>query len=95
MLFDSERENNAIYPLFAKELGLPIGPINVRAQKTDSITLNIYEIVVTAFLVTNKANQIRFFKKSFLIANFSLEVVFKMFFLTISNANIIFLGRKF
>ena len=38
--------------------------------------LNIYRIIVTVFMVIDKANRVRFFKKTFLVANVSPEVVF-------------------
>ena len=44
--------------------------------------------------MTNNANWIRFFEKTFLVANVSPKVVFKMLFLTLSSANIDFLDRK-
>ena len=56
--------------------------------------LDIYKIIVMAFLVINKANEIRFFEKIFLMANISLKLVFRIFFLNLSNANIDFLGQK-
>ena len=31
--------------------------------------LNIYAIVVVAFLIINKANRVKFFQKTFLVAN--------------------------
>ena len=61
------------------------------SQKIDSITLNSYEIVVIAFLVTDKAIGIRYFEKTFLIPNFSLEIVLGMLFLILSSVNINFL----
>ena len=36
---------------------------DVRAQKTDTITLDIYGMIVAAFLVTDKANRVRFFER--------------------------------
>ena len=60
----------------------------------DSTTLDTYWMVVVAFLLTDKANQIRFFKKTFLIANVGLEVVFEMPFLTLSSTNVDFLDWK-
>ena len=45
-------------------------------------------MVVAVFLITDKANQVRFFEKTFPIANISLEVVFGILFLTLSSANI-------
>ena len=56
------REVNAIYPTFAKQLGLPIRPTDVGAQKIDSTTLDTYGMVIAAFSVENKANQVKFFE---------------------------------
>ena len=56
--------------------------------------LDIFEMVVAVFSVTDKANQVWFFEKTFLVANFSPEIVFEMLFLTLSSANINFLGRE-
>ena len=56
--------------------------------------LDIYKIVVAAFLVTNKANRVRFFEETFLMANVSLEVVFRILFFTLSGADIDFLDQK-
>ena len=36
---------------------------DVRAQKTDGTTLDTYGMVVAAFLVTDKANRVRFFER--------------------------------
>ena len=49
-------------------------------------------MVIKVFSITDKVNQIRFFEETFLVANFSLEVVFGMFFFTFSNANDDFLN---
>ena len=88
---NSDSEVNAVYLTFAKELGLPIKPTDIGAQKIDSTMLDIYKMVVAAFLVTNKANQVRFFKEIFLVANVSPKIVFRMPFLTLGGANIDFL----
>ena len=90
-LIDSGSEVNAIHPTFVKELGLPIKPTDVGAQKIDGTTLDTYRMVVAAFLVTDKANQVRFFKETFLVANVSPEVVLGIPFLTLSDANVDFL----
>ena len=91
-LLDSGNEINAIYLTFAQKLGLPIRPKDVKAQKIDGNTLDIYKMVVAAFSVTNKANRVRFFEKTFLVANNSPEVVLGISFLTLSIADIDFLG---
>ena len=90
-LFDSGSEINAIYLIFAKKLGFFIRRINIGVQKIDGTMLDTYKIVVAALLVTNKANEIRFFKETFLVANVSLEVVFGMPFLILNSANVNFL----
>ena len=56
VLFDSVSKVNAVYLTFAKELGLSIRPTDVEVQKIDGITLDIYEMVVAVFLVTDKVN---------------------------------------
>ena len=93
-LFDSGSKVNAIHPTFTKELGLPIRPIDIRAQKIDGTTLHTFGIVVAAFSVTDKANQVRFFEETFLVANISLEIVFEMLFFTLSGSNVNFLGQE-
>ena len=67
---------------------------NVGAQKIDGTILDTYKMVVAAFLVTENVNQVRFFEESFLVANVSPEVVLKMFFLTLSGADIDFLRQE-
>lgn len=91
-LLDSGSKIKAIYLIFPYEQGLLIRPTNVGAEKIDGNTLDIYEMVIATFLVTNKANQGRFFENTFLLANFSPKVVYRMVFFTLSSANIDFLG---
>ena len=52
--------------------------------------LHTYGMIVAAFSVINKANQVRFFEEIFLVANVNPEVVFGMFFLTLSDADVDF-----
>ena len=93
-LLDSGSEVNAVHSAFAKELGLPIRPTDVGAQKIDGTTLKTYGIVVVVLLVENKASRVRFFEETFLVANVSPEVVLGMPFLTLSGADVDFLGRE-
>ena len=86
---------NIIYLTFAKQLSLFVRPTDFGAQKIDGTTLNIYRIVVAIFSVVDKANQVRFFEKTFLVANVSPKVVFKMLFLTLSGTDVDFLDWKF
>ena len=93
-LINLESEVNAIHPFFAKQLGLPIRPTDIRAQKIDGIMLDTNEMVVAAFSVMDKVNQVRFFEKTFLVANVSQVVVLGMLFLTLSSADVDYSGRE-
>ena len=53
-----------------------------------------YEMISSAISIIDKANQVKFFEKTFLVANVNSKIVFRMFFFTLSNANINFLGQK-
>ena len=91
-LIDSGSEVNTMHPSFAKQLGLPIRPTDVGAQKIDGTTLDTHGMVVAIFSVIDKANRVRFFKKTFLVANVSPKVVLGMSFLTLCGADIDFSG---
>ena len=92
--FDLSSEVNAVYLAFAKELGLSIRPTDIEVQKIDGSTLDTYGRVVAAFSVKDKANQVKFFEKTFLVANVSPEIVLGMLFLILSGADVDFLGRE-
>ena len=93
-LLDSDSKVNAIHPTLARKLELLIRPTDVKAQKINGTILDTFWMVVTAFSVTNKAHQVRFFEKTFLVANVSLKIVFEMPFLTLSGTDVNFLGRE-
>ena len=63
-LFDLSSKVNTIHLTVAKELGFFIKPTDIEAEKIDGITLDIFGIVVAAFSMIDKANQVRFFKKN-------------------------------
>ena len=92
-LINSGSEVNAVHPSFVKQLGLSIRPTDVGAQKIDGTTLDTHVMVVAAFSVADKANRVRFFEETFLVANVSPEVVLGMPFLTLSNADVDFSSR--
>ena len=56
----------------------------------DDSALDIFKMVITDFQVENKASRPRFFQETFLIADTKFEVILKIFFLKISNADILF-----
>ena len=90
-LLNSGNKVNAIHLSFIKKLGLFIRLIDIEAQKIDGTMLNTYGMVVIAFLMINKANQVRFFEEIFLEANICPKIVFRMIFFTLSSTNVDFL----
>ncbi len=92
-LLDSGSVINAMSQTFAQQLGLKIRKINVGAQKIDGTTLETYGMVVSTFSVLDKDGRERFFEKSFLLADVSPDIVLRMPFLTISNADVDFQAR--
>ena len=60
-LLNLENKVNAMN--LATELRLFVKPTDVVMQKIVGTMLDTYGIVVAAFLVTDKANQVRFFEK--------------------------------
>ena len=68
--------------------------MDVGAQKINGTILDTFGMVVIAFSVMDNANRVRFFEETFLVTNVSSEVVLGMPFLTLSGADIKFLGRE-
>lgn len=83
-------EVNAIYPAYAKKIGLLIQKTDVGIQKIDCSALAIFDMVMPAFLINEK---VKFFEKMFLLANIISNVFFEMLFLILNNANVRFMER--
>ena len=60
-LLDLGSKINAMSQAFAHELGLKIQKTNVKAQKINGISLEIYGMVVSTFFVLDKDDRKRFF----------------------------------
>ena len=93
-LFDLCSEINAIHPAFVERLGLVVQTTNIGTQKINGTTLETHGIVVAAFSVTDQADRVRFFEETFLVANISPDMVFRMPFFTLSCADVNFLKRE-
>ena len=85
---------NAMTSEYASKLGLKVRPSNFGAQKIDGSTFKTFEIVLASFQIEDTLGRARFFQKTFLLADISVEVVLRMFFLTFSNADIQFAKKK-
>ncbi len=90
VLLNLRSEVNIISQVFTLYLNLKIEKTNTRIQKIDDTTLKTYKIVIFTFFVLDKDDKVRFFEESFLLANVKSNIVFKLFFLTISYTNIDF-----
>ncbi len=75
---------------FASQLGFKIRKINFGTKKIDDTILETYRIVISTFFILDNDNRERFFEESFLLADVKPDVVFRMFFLTMSNIDINF-----
>ena len=75
-------------PKFVAKLGLSIWLTSIGAQKIDSLALKTYSMVIAGFSIQDKTSKIRFFEKIFLSADTSMEVILRMSFLALSNADI-------
>ena len=75
-------------PAYASRLGLQVYRTNIRAQKVDDFTLEIFGMVLASFQVEDKLEKARFFQETFLLTDISAEVVLGMSFLILSNADV-------
>ena len=89
-MLDSGSEVNAISPAYAKRLGLKTRKTNVGAQKIDGSALETFGMVIADFQVEDKSGRPRFFQETFLVADTKFEVILRLLFLKIINADIAF-----
>ncbi len=92
-LLDLGSKVNAMSKAFVQQLGLKICKTNVGAQKIDGTTLEIYGMVVSIFSVSDEDSREKFFEESFLVADVKLDIMLRMPFLTMSNADVNFQAR--
>lgn len=93
-MFDSSSKINAMIPTYAAKLGFKIRYTKNKAQKINGSTFETFKIVLASFQVDDKLKKARFFWKTFLLADISIELVLKILFLTLSNANVLFSEQK-
>ena len=93
-LIDSGSVVTMMAPAYAKKLGLQVKKTDVGAQKIDGSILETYGMVIARFQVQDKFGKARFFQKTFLVADTSVEVVLEMLFLALSKAKVDFAERE-
>ena len=87
-LIDSDSKVNTMTPAYTKQLSLQVRKTDVGAQKIDDSSLRTFGMVIAGFQVEDKLGRARFFQELFLLAETSIEVVLRMPFLILSNADI-------
>lgn len=93
-LINSGREVNAMQPSFARKFGVRIRKTDISAQKVDGSRLQTFGIVIASFLMKNKDRKSRFFDKTFLLVDISMDVTFEIFFFILSNVDVNFTDQK-
>lgn len=73
---------------YTLKLGFVIRKIDIGTQKIDSSIFITYKMVIASLSLQNKFGYIKFFEKTFLLAEISIQVVLEMSFLSLSNADI-------
>lgn len=74
-------------PAYAASLSVKVCSTNIEAQKIDGFTLETFRMVLTSFQVKDKLKKARFFQKTFLLTNTSVEVILGMPFLILNNVD--------
>ncbi len=75
---------------YVAELGLTTQKTSVRAQKIDGLSLETYSMALASFSLQDSLKTVWFFEETFLLTDTSMEVVFRMPFLSFSNVDIEF-----
>ena len=87
-MLDSGSKVNVMTLAYAAELGIKVQRTNIGTHKIDRCLFEIYIIVTAAFQILDKFGRSYFFQNTFLLAKINIKVVFGMFFLILSNADI-------
>lgn len=81
---------NAITFIYTTKLGFVTKTTNISTPKIDSLLQKTYKMALARLLLQNKLEKVWFFEKKNLLANISVEMILKRFFLFFSNAKIQF-----
>ena len=71
-------EVNVIYLDFVKKLSLQVRKTRVDTKYIDGSKLNTLDMVIACFSIEDKEKRSRFFEKSFLLANISMDIALGM-----------------
>lgn len=81
-------------PTYSARQDLKVWPTNSGPQKIDSSMLKTFKMVLASFQVKNELGKTRFFQEIILVVYTSMEVIWSILFLALSNVNMLFAKRK-
>lgn len=91
-LIDSSIKINAMQPSLVTILDFSIFKINIWIQKIDSNMVKTCGIVIVRFQINNKNKNSCFFEETFLFADISMYIAFRISFLFLSNIKVNFMN---
>lgn len=77
------------------KLSLKIWKTNIEAQKINNSVLESFGIIITNFQVEDKVGKFWYFQKFFFLFDTKFKVILKIFFLKLSNIDILFNKKIF
>lgn len=94
LLIDLSSYVNVMQSSFARKQDFCICKTNIFTQKIDIGRPKIYRIVIALFQINDWDKKFRFFKETFLLANISIDIAFRILFLILSNIKLNFNNQK-
>lgn len=79
-----------MFLIYTTKIGFLYRKIDAGIFKIDNSALAMSGIVIATFLIYDKDKKNRFFKKSYLLANISVNIILKIILSNLSNRNIKF-----
>lgn len=76
------------------KLGFKVWATSIETQKIDSSTFQTFGIIFASFQVEDKLERACFFQEIFLVTDTSIEVIFGISFLSLSDADMKFTEKK-
>lgn len=89
-LINFSSEVNSMTLTYIAKLGLTFQKTNIGAQKIDGLPLKTHGMALARFLFQDNLGRVSFFEKTFLLVNTSIDVILKMPFLSLNNADVKF-----
>lgn len=77
-------------PAYVAKLSLITQKTSIRTQKINSLLLETYSMTLSRFSFQDSLGRVQLFEKTFLLADTNIEVILRMLFLCLGNADVEF-----